>query len=49
MTMGSYDGCELSALLGLLILKRMSEQFPDLNFGLYGDDGLGVHCRLPGP
>ena len=49
VTMGSYDGCELCELVGLLILKRMSEQFPDLNFGLYRDDGLGVHRRLPGP
>ena len=49
VTMGSYDGCEVCELVGLLILKRMSEQFPDLNFGLYRDDGLGVHRRLPGP
>ena len=49
VTMGSYDGCEVCELVGLLILRRMSERFPELNFGLYRDDGLGVHRRLPGP
>ena len=27
----------------------MREKFPALNFGLYRDDGLAVHKRIPGP
>ena len=49
VTMGSYDGCELCELVGLLILKKMSDSFPELNFGLYRDDGLAIHRRIPGP
>ena len=25
----------------------MSQKFPNLNFGLYRDDGLGCHSRIP--
>ena len=49
VTMGSFDGCELCELVGLLILKEMSDSFPELNFGLYRDDGLAIHKRIPGP
>ena len=49
VTMGSYDGCELCELVGLHILKEMTDTFPNLNFGLYRDDGLGVYHRLDGP
>ena len=49
VTMGSFDGCELCELVGLLILKKMSDSFPELNFGLYRDDGLAIHKRIPGP
>ena len=27
----------------------MKESFPLINFGLYRDDGLGCHKRIPGP
>ena len=47
--MGSYDGCEVCELVGLLLLNEMAQNFPELDFGLYRDDGLGVHRRLPGP
>ena len=49
VTMGSYDGCEVCELVGLLLLKEMAQHFPEIDFGLYRDDGLGVHRRLPGP
>ena len=45
-TMGAYDGCEVCELVGLLILNKMKTNFPNLNFGLYRDDGLGVHKRI---
>ena len=46
-TMGAYDGCEVCELVGILILHKMKNAFPDINFGLYRDDGLGVHKRIP--
>ena len=49
VTMGSFDGCEVCELVGLLILSKMKENFPQINFGLYRDDGLGVHTKIPGP
>ena len=49
VTMGSYDGCEVCELVGLFILKTTRDRFPELNFGLYRDDGLGAHQKLPGP
>ena len=49
VTMGAYDGAELCELVGLLILHKMRTNFPSVTFGLYRDDGLGVHRRTPGP
>ena len=46
--MGSFDGCEVCELVGLLILHKVREKFPNLTFGLYRDDGLGVHKKLSG-
>ena len=46
VTMGSYDGCELCELVGLLIIHTVREKFPNINFGLYRDDGLGAHKKL---
>lgn len=48
VTMGSYDGCEVCELVGLYILDKIKEQFPNLTFGLYRDDGLGVHKKQRG-
>ena len=48
VTMGSFDGCEVCELVGLLILHKVREKFPNLTFGLYRDDGLGVHKKLSG-
>jgi len=47
VTMGSYDGAEVCELVGLFLLHQMREKFPDINFGLYRDDGLGFTTNLP--
>ena len=41
VTMGSFDGAEICELVGLYLLHQMKDNFPDINFGLYRDDGLG--------
>ena len=48
-TMGAFDGAEVAELIGLFLLYKFEQEFPQLNFGLYRDDGLGVHTKLPGP
>jgi hypothetical protein len=40
VTMGSYDGAEICELVGLFILKEISDKFGKENVGLYRDDGL---------
>ena len=47
VTMGSYDGCELCELVGLYIIHCMNKRFPEIDFGLYRDDGLGTIKRTP--
>ena len=47
VTMGSFDGCELCEVVGLFVLHRMMEKFPEIDFGLYRDDGLGALKRTP--
>ena len=47
VTMGSYDGCEVCELVGLYVLHRIKEKFPEIDFGLYRDDGLGALKRTP--
>lgn len=42
VTMGSFDGAEVCELVGLYLLHLMRDSFPDINFGLYRDDGLGI-------
>ena len=49
VTMGSYDGAELCELVGLYILHIMSQEFPEIDFGLYRDDGLGAMQIIPKP
>ena len=49
ITMGAYHGAEVCELVGLFMLDQMQSTFPQLNFGLYRDDGLGDHRRMPGP
>ena len=48
VSMGAYDGAEISELVGLLILNKTKEAFPEINFGLYRDDGLGVYKDISG-
>ena len=42
--MGSFDGAEICELVGLYLLKKVSDSglFHDGNFGLYRDDGIGI-------
>ena len=47
VTMGAPDGAEVCELVGLFLLSEIKEKFPTLEFGLYRDDGLAVHSRLP--
>ena len=46
VTMGAPDGAEMCEVVGLFILKEVKEKFPDLNFGLYRDDGLATHNEM---
>ena len=47
VTIGSYDGCELCELVGLYVLHKLKQRFPEIDFGLYRDDGLGALKRTP--
>ena len=49
MTMGSFDGAEVCELVGLYLLHQIRTTFPDLDTGLYRDDGLASYPELPGP
>ena len=44
--MGAPDGAEVCELVGLFLLSEIKAAFPQLEFGLYRDDGLAVHSRL---
>ena len=48
VTMGAPDGAEVCELVGLFLLHKISIAFPRLNIGLYRDDGLATHGRMPG-
>ena len=47
--MGAPDGAEVCELVGLLILKEMDENYNNIDFGLYRDDGLGSMSKKSGP
>ena len=49
VTQGGLDSCQVCELVGLFLLHQMRDKFPMLNFGLYRDDGLAYHKRMPGP
>ena len=50
VTMGAPDGAEVCELVGLFLLNEVRDNIPDLNFGLYRDDGLGYHnASIPVP
>ena len=46
--MGSYDGAEVCELVGLYLLNRFKETCPEVEFGLYRDDGLGYSKKMRG-
>ena len=46
VTMGSYDGAQITDLVGLMLLSKMKDKFPEINFSLYRDDGLGYHKKM---
>ena len=48
VTMGSYDGAEVCELVGLYILDRIKVECPEIELGLYRDDGLGITKNLSG-
>ena len=48
VTMGSYDGAEVCELVGLYILDKIKVECPDIELGLYRDDGLGITKNLSG-
>ncbi len=43
--MGSYDGAEISELVGLFILNKLGQKFGKENIGLYRDDELAISKR----
>ena len=43
VTMGAPDGAEVCELVCLFLLDEVRNNIPDLNIGLYRDDGLGYH------
>ena len=49
VTMGCYDGAEVSELVGLYILHQLEQLIPQDNIGLYRDDGLAVIYNHSGP
>ena len=48
VTMGAPDGAEVCELVGLFLLNEIKSKFPELEFGIYRDDGLAIHRRIPG-
>ena len=48
VTMGAPDGAEVCELVGLCILDVPRQKVPEMNFGLYRDDGLAEHPKMNG-
>ena len=34
-------------MIGLFILDELKREIPEKDFGLYRDDGMGIHRRIP--
>ena len=49
VSMGAFDGAEVAELVGLLILHKLRQAIPNIDFGLYRDDGLGSNEPMTGP
>ena len=45
---GAKDSAEVCELVGIYILNLINTKFPDLDFGIYRDDGLGCYETMPG-
>ena len=48
VTMGAYDGTEVSELVGSFLLYALSLKYNKTNIGLYRDDGLAVFRNVSG-
>ena len=46
--MGTYDGAEVSGLVGIFIRYQISRKYNKSNIGLYRDDGLAVFKNISG-
>ena len=46
--MGSFDGVEVSEIVGTYILSKISREINKKQVGLYCDDGLGVLRNMAG-
>ena len=46
ITMGAYDGAQITDLVGLFMLDKLNKTFPLITFKLYRDDGLGIHEHM---
>lgn len=49
VTMGSFDGAEVSELVGLYLLSKITTILPTQCVGLYRDDGLAIIEHANGP
>ena len=49
VTMGSYDGAEISKLVGLYLLEELTNIIPNQSVGLFRDDGLAILPNTSGP
>ena len=46
ITMGAYDGAQISDLVGLLIIDKIKKNLPEISFALYRDDGIAYHPKM---
>lgn len=47
VTMGSFDGAETCQLIGLYLLSDIQNTIPNINVGIYRDDGLAISRSTP--
>ena len=47
VTMGAFDGAQVTDLIGLYILHRLKNEIPEVQFTLCRDDGLGTYKKVP--
>ena len=46
VTIRAPDRAEVGELVGLFLLNQVNNNFPDLDYGLYRDDGLATHRHI---